>query len=66
MRNEIYARHGYCFKIKDMRYTFERRSWYMPVSTDIRDELTDTEVANIQLIDEYETYYDEYYNEFGR
>lgn len=66
MRNEIYARHGYSFKIKDMRYYFEDQDWYMPVTTDIRRDLTTTEVANIELIYEYETYYEEYYDEFGR
>lgn len=66
MRNEIYARHGYSFKLKDMRYYFEDQDWYMPVTTDIRRELTTTEMANIELIYEYETYYDEYYDEFGR
>jgi hypothetical protein len=66
MRNEIYARHGYSFKIKDMRYYFEDQDWYMPVTTDIRRDLTTTEMANIELIYEYETYYEEYYDEFGR
>ncbi len=66
MRNEIYARHGYCFKIKDMRYHFEAQDWYMPITTDIRSELTDIEVKNIELIYEYESYYDEYYDDFGR
>ena len=66
MRNDIYARHGYCFKIKDMRYHFESQDWYMPVTTDIRTELTDIEVQNIELIYEYETYYEDYYDDFGR
>ena len=66
MRNEIYARHGYCFKIKDMRYHFESQDWYMPVTTDIRTALTDIEVQNIELVYEYETYYEEYYDDFGR
>jgi hypothetical protein len=66
MRNEIYARHGYSFKIKDMRYYFEDQDWYMPVTTDIRRDLTTTEIANIELIYEFETYFDEYYDEFGR
>lgn len=66
MRNEIYARHGYSFKIKDMRYYFEDQDWYMPVTTDIRRALTTTEIENIELIYEYETYYEEYYDEFGR
>lgn len=66
MRNEIYARHGYSFKIKDMRYYFEDQNWYMPITTDIRRDLTITEIENIELIYEYETYYEEYYDEFGR
>lgn len=66
MRNEIYARHGYSFKIKDMRYHFEDQDWYMPVTTDIRTAITDIEVQNIELIYEYETYYEEYYDDFGR
>lgn len=66
MRNEVYARHGYSFKIKDMRYHFEEQDWYMPVTTDIRTAITDIEVKNIELIYEYETYYEEYYDDFGR
>ena len=66
MRNEIYARHGYCFKIKDMRYHFEAQDWYMPITTDIREALTDIEAENISLIYQYETYYEEYYDDFGR
>jgi hypothetical protein len=66
MRNEIYARHGYCFKDKDMRYHFEQEDWYMPMGVDIRHELTDIEIANITLIYEYEDYYMEYSDDFGR
>ncbi|MEL6657602.1 MAG: YARHG domain-containing protein [Bacteroidota bacterium] len=66
MRNEIYARHGYSFKIKDMRYHFEAQDWYMPITTDIRETLTDIEAENIALIYQYETYYEEYYDDFGR
>jgi len=66
MRNEIYARHGYCFKDKDMRYHFEQQDWYMPMGVDIRHELTDIEIANIALIYEYEQYYEEYSDDYGR
>jgi len=66
MRNEVYARHGYSFKSKDMRYTFEKLDWYMPMGIDIRFELTDIEIANIAIIYEYETYYEEYGDSFGR
>lgn len=66
MRSEIYARHGYSFKEKDMRYYFEDRDWYMPLSTDVRENLTEIENENINLIYEYETYYEEYYDDYGR
>jgi YARHG domain len=66
MRNEIYARHGYSFKNKDWRYHFESLDWYMPTGVDIREKLTDTEVINIELIYEYESYFEEYYDDYGR
>ncbi len=66
MRNEIYARHGYSFKNKDMRYTFEKLDWYMPMGIDVRFELTDIEIANIAIIYEYETYYEEYGDTYFR
>ncbi len=66
MRSEIYARHGYSFKEKDMRYFFESKEWYMPMSNDIRGKLSDIETANIDLIYEYETYVEEHYDDFGR
>ncbi|MFT4601204.1 MAG: hypothetical protein ACI857_001382 [Arenicella sp.] len=66
MRNEIYARHGYSFKNKDWRYHFETLDWYMPTGVDIRSKLSDTEVANIELIYEYESYFQEYYDDYGR
>ena len=66
MRNEIYARHGYSFKNKDMRYYFEQFDWYMPMGVDIRSQLTEIEAQNIDLIYEYESYYEEYYDDYGR
>lgn len=66
MRNEIYARHGYSFKNKDWRYHFEALDWYMPVGVDIRSKLTDIEVMNIELIYEYESYFQDYYDDYGR
>ncbi|MDP5170136.1 MAG: YARHG domain-containing protein [Bacteroidia bacterium] len=66
MRNEIYARHGYSFKNKDMRYHFEQQPWYAPIGVDIRTQLTETEARNIDLIYEYESYFEEYYDDFGR
>ena len=66
MRNEIYARHGYSFKNKEIRRHFEAYDWYMPVAVDVREDLKDLEVKNIDLIYEYETYYEEYYDDYGR
>ncbi len=66
MRNEIYARHGYSFKNKEWRYVFEEKDWYVPMGVDIRHQLTDVEIENIGLIYEYESYFDEYYDDYGR
>ncbi|MCB9222981.1 MAG: YARHG domain-containing protein [Crocinitomicaceae bacterium] len=66
MRNEIYARHGYSFKNKDWRYHFEEMDWYMPMGIDIRDKLTEIEVINIELIYQYESYFEDYYDDYGR
>ena len=66
IRSEIYARYGYSFKEKDMRYHFEGKDWYMPMSTDVREQLSEIEEENIGLVYEYETYYEEYYDEYGR
>jgi hypothetical protein len=66
MRNEIYARHGYSFKDKEMRARFDSTSWYIPMGVDIREQLTDIEVHNIDLIYRYEEYYEENYDSYGR
>lgn len=66
MRNEIYARHGYGFKLADMRAHFEKLDWYMAVSQDITDNLTAREKKNAALIKRYENYGEEYYDSFGR
>lgn len=66
MRNEIYARHGYCFRRKDTRETFEEKEWYIPDNVDVRDKLTDIEEKNLALIKRYEKYAEEFGDEFGR
>jgi hypothetical protein len=66
MRNEIYARHGYTFQLADMRQHFDKQDWYMAVSQDITDNLTETERKNAELIKRYEKYSAEYYDSFGR
>ena len=67
IRNAIYARHGYSFKNRRVRFIFDRFvPWYMPVSTDVRGQLTDLEKKNIDLIKRYEEHAEKYYDEYGR
>lgn len=66
MRNEIFARHGYCFNKKNLRQQFELQDWYVPNTVNIKGFLTDVEKKNIALIKRYEKYADEYGDEYGR
>lgn len=66
MRNEIYARHGYSFKMADMGTHFDKLDWYMPVAVNIKTKLTPTEQKNAELIKRYENYSAEFYDAFGR
>lgn len=66
IRNMIYARHGYSFKKRPLRVFFDEQDWYVPVYNDIRDNLTDIEKQNIQLLLSYEENAAEYYDYFGR
>lgn len=67
IRNAIYARHGYSFKNRRMRYIFDAYvDWYMPVSVDIRDQLTELEKQNVELLKRYEEHAARYYDEYGR
>ena len=66
MRNEIFARHGYCFSKKELRQQFEMQDWYVPNTVDVKVALTDIEKKNISLIRRYEKYAEEYGDEYGR
>ncbi len=66
IRNAIYARHGYSFKNRKMRYVFDQVDWYIPVHTDVRSDLTDLEKKNIDLLKRYEGHAGAYYDSFGR
>lgn len=66
MRNEIFARHGYCFSKKHLRQQFEMEDWYVPNTIDIKGYLTEVEKKNIALIKRYEKYAEEYGDEYGR
>ena len=58
MRNEIFARHGYKFKTKDMADFFSTKAWYTPQYDDVTSRLTEIERINISLIQELEKRYE--------
>ena len=53
-RNAIYARHGRIFKSEDLQALFNEYAWYTPDENYSDDKLTDTDRANIKLIQEFE------------
>lgn len=54
MRNEIYARHGYIFKTKDMINYFAAQVWYRPRLAQVDNLMSATEKKNIAFIKKYE------------
>lgn len=66
LRNSIFARHGFAFRDKQLRIYFESFDWYMPVFGDVKDDLTEIEKQNIDLLLRYEQNAAEYYDTFGR
>ncbi len=66
LRNSIYARHGYSFANRSMRYIFDNIDWYIPVHADVTKNLTELERKNIALIKRYEGHSERYYDVFGR
>ena len=54
-RNEIYARHGYIFKDKELRDYFMDKLWYYPSRKNVKDsDLNYYERKNIQRIQKCE------------
>ncbi|MDO5702095.1 MAG: YARHG domain-containing protein [Lachnospiraceae bacterium] len=54
-RNEIFARHGLIFGAEDLNAYFSAQPWYEGTVTDSESiELSDVELANIQVILDYE------------
>lgn len=49
-RNEIYARHGYIFKSKDLQSYFSQKTWYSPDSSFDESTLSAVEKYNVALI----------------
>ena len=66
VRNAVYARHGYSFKNQQLRAFFDKQSWYIPISADVKKDFTEIEKKNIELLLRYEKNAKEYYDEFGR
>jgi hypothetical protein len=50
LRNAVYARHGRRFDAPDLQRYFEGRPWYKPRDDYGESELTETDLANIKLI----------------
>ena len=63
LRNIIFAKHGYAFKKRPLRIYFESQPWYIPVSTNVKNELTYIEKENIKTILRYEKY-NEYHSDY--
>ncbi len=53
-RNAVYARHGRTFKSEDLQALFNEYAWYKADEEYGDDRLSDTDRANIRLIQEFE------------
>ncbi|MCM3568994.1 YARHG domain-containing protein [Neobacillus mesonae] len=53
-RNEIYARHGYIFKSKDLQDYFSKKPWYSQDASYNGTDLSEVEKANVELIQQRE------------
>jgi hypothetical protein len=52
IRNEIFARHGYVFKSKDLQHYFSKQSWYEASSEKV--SLSTVEAENVRLLKKIE------------
>lgn len=66
IHNTVLARHGYAFKTQDVRQFFDWVNWYIPVSDNVSKDLTTLEKENIILLERFEKYATDNYEEFGR
>lgn len=66
LRNTIFARHGLTFKTKTVRQFFDDVEWYIPISTNVDNQLTTVEKENIVLLKRFEKYAEDNYDSFGR
>ena len=66
LRNTIFARHGFSFKTKTVRQFFDSVEWYIPVSTNVDNQLTAIEKENVAILKRFEKYAEDNYDSFGR
>ena len=50
LRNAIFAKHGYIFKMEVFSDFFSQYDWYKPVSSNVTGQLNSTETYNVNLI----------------
>lgn len=66
LRNTIYARHGLIFKDAVTRQFFNRTTWYIPFESSVDSKLTPLEKENIIILQKFEKYATDNYDNFGR
>jgi hypothetical protein len=54
IRNEIYARHGYKFKLQKLRDYFNQQGWYNPRYDNVESMLSVIEQKNVMFIKSFE------------
>lgn len=66
LRNTIFARHGLTFKTKTIRQFFDQVEWYIPISSNVDNQLTAIEKQNIAILKRFEKYATDNYDSIGR
>lgn len=66
IKNAVFARHGYAFKKQTYRNFFEQTDWYIPVSSNVDNDLTPMEKENVALLNRFIKYAEDKYDSFGR
>lgn len=66
IKNAVFARHGYAFKKQTYRSFFEQTDWYIPVSNNVDNELSQIEKDNVALLNRFIKYAEDKYDQFGR
>ena len=66
IKNSVFARHGYSFKKATYRNFFEQTDWYIPVSNNVDNDLSQMEKENVALLNRFIKYAEDKYDSFGR